>query len=95
MIVDSVVGTFVDKSWYQRWVNAAQHSVHLTGGYAPRYLDICLALSFSRFDRESTLPPQAANASRWAAESRFLDYNILCNDLNFFIKLLLRLDKHH
>jgi hypothetical protein len=35
-------------------------------GYAPRYLDICLASSFSRFSGESTLPPQAANASRWA-----------------------------
>ena len=39
-------------------------------GYAPRYLGICLAWSFSRFDGESTLPPQAANASRWAAGSK-------------------------
>ena len=35
-------------------------------GYAPRYFGICLAWSFSRFGVESTLPPQAANASRWA-----------------------------
>jgi hypothetical protein len=33
-------------------------------GYAPRFLSICLALGFPRFDRESTLPPQAGNASR-------------------------------
>jgi len=32
------------------------------GGYAPRFLDICLALSFFRFEGESTLPPTAANA---------------------------------
>src|SRR3990172_6421085 len=36
-------------------------------GYAPRFLGIFLALGFSRFDGESTLPPQAGNASRWAA----------------------------
>ena len=36
------------------------------GGYAPRFLSICLALGFSRFDGESTLPPTAANANRWA-----------------------------
>ena len=36
-------------------------------GYAPRFLSIFLALGFSRFDGESTLPPQAGNASRWAA----------------------------
>ncbi len=35
-------------------------------GYGPRYLGIFLAWSFSRFGGESTLPPQAANASRWA-----------------------------
>ena len=34
-------------------------------GYAPRYLDIFSALSVFRFGGESTLPPQAANASRW------------------------------
>ena len=33
-------------------------------GYAPRFLGISLALSFSRFDGESKLPPQAGNASR-------------------------------
>jgi len=36
-------------------------------GYAPRFLGIFLALSFFRFSGESTLPPQAGNASRWAA----------------------------
>ena len=36
-------------------------------GHVPRFLSIFLALSFSRFGGESTLPPQAANASRWAA----------------------------
>jgi hypothetical protein len=34
------------------------------GGYAPRFLGMFLALSFSRFDGESTLLPTAANASR-------------------------------
>jgi len=34
------------------------------GGYAPRFLSLFLALGFSRFDGESTLPPTAANASR-------------------------------
>ena len=37
-------------------------------GYAPRFLGMFLALGFFRFDGESTLPPQAANASRWAAD---------------------------
>ena len=37
------------------------------GGYAPRFLAFFLALSFFRFDGEATLPPTAANASRWAA----------------------------
>jgi hypothetical protein len=36
-------------------------------GYAPRSFDFFLALGFFRFDGESTLPPQAANAHRWAA----------------------------
>lgn len=36
-------------------------------GDAPRYGSIFLALSVSRFGGVSTLPPQAANASRWAA----------------------------
>ena len=35
-------------------------------GYAPRYLGVFLAGSFSRFSGLSPLPPQAANASRWA-----------------------------
>jgi hypothetical protein len=37
-------------------------------GYAPRYVGICLAGSVFRFGGESTLPPQAANANRWALE---------------------------
>ena len=36
-------------------------------GYAPRYFGIFLAWSLSRLGGESTLLPQAANASRWAA----------------------------
>ena len=36
-------------------------------GYAPRFLSICLALGVFRFEGESTLPPQAGNAHRWAA----------------------------
>ena len=39
------------------------------GWYAARFLGIFLALGFSRFDGESTLPPTAANASRWAHAS--------------------------
>ena len=35
-------------------------------GYAPRFLGIFLALAESRFEGESTLPPQAGNAGRWA-----------------------------
>jgi hypothetical protein len=35
-------------------------------GYAPRYFGMFLALSFLCFEVESTLPPQAANAHRWA-----------------------------
>jgi len=37
------------------------------GGYAARFLSFCVALSFSRFESDSTLPPTAANANRWAA----------------------------
>ena len=32
-----------------------------------RFLSMFLAFGFFRFDGESTLPPQAGNASRWAA----------------------------
>ena len=35
-------------------------------GYAARFSGIFLALAESRFEGESTLPPQAGNASRWA-----------------------------
>jgi hypothetical protein len=38
------------------------------GGYAPRFLGIFLAWSFSQFDGESTLPPTAANADHWAVQ---------------------------
>ena len=38
------------------------------GGYAARFLGFFLALSFFRFEGESTLPPTAANAHRWAAK---------------------------
>jgi hypothetical protein len=55
-----------------RCVRRTQRAADL--GYAPRYFDIFLAWSFSRFDRESTLPPQAANASRWA--SRRMNFKI-------------------
>lgn len=41
-------------------IRPTQHAAD--GGYAPRFLSICLALGFSRFDGESTLPPTAANA---------------------------------
>ena len=37
------------------------------GGYAARFSSFFVALGFSRFDGESTLPPTAANAHRWAA----------------------------
>jgi hypothetical protein len=33
-------------------------------GYAPRFLAFAVASSFFRFEGESTLPPQAGNASR-------------------------------
>ena len=39
-------------------------------GYAPRYFGIVLASSIFRFGGVSTLPPQAANANRWAAGSK-------------------------
>ena len=39
------------------------------GGYAARFLSICLAFGFFRFGGESTLPPTAANANRWAGVS--------------------------
>jgi hypothetical protein len=35
-------------------------------GYAPRFQAFFWALAESRFEGESTLPPQAGNASRWA-----------------------------
>ena len=34
------------------------------GGYVARFLAFFLALGFSRFEGESTLPPTAANAGR-------------------------------
>ena len=44
----------------------AQHSVQLTVG-THRVFEHFLAFGFFRFEGESTLPPTAANASRWAA----------------------------
>ena len=42
----------------------AQHGVQPTWGTHRVFLAFVVALNFSRFDGESTLPPQAANASR-------------------------------
>ena len=47
------------------------------GGYAPRFLSFFVALGFFRFDGESTLPPTAANASRWAAVNNGVTYMML------------------
>jgi len=58
-------------------------------GYAPRYFDICLALSFSRFGGESTLPPQAANANRWTLNC---DYVVVVPDQSSH--LVVRTQKH-
>jgi hypothetical protein len=41
---------------------ATVFDVQGTGGHAPRFFGIFLALGFSRFVGESTLPPTAANA---------------------------------
>ena len=49
-------------AWQKRWLTMRAAD----GGYAPRFLSFFAALSFFRFDGESTLPPTAANASRWA-----------------------------
>ena len=35
---------------------------------SPRFLGIFSSLGVSRFEGESTLPPQAGNANRWAAQ---------------------------
>jgi hypothetical protein len=35
-------------------------------GYVPRFLRLFWAFAESRFEGESTLPPQAGNAHRWA-----------------------------
>jgi hypothetical protein len=48
---------------------SAQHSVHPTWGTRRVFLSIFLASTESRFEGESTLPPQAGNASRWAANA--------------------------
>jgi hypothetical protein len=44
------------------------------GGYAARFLSIFVALSFFRFDGESTHPPTAAKAHRWAPVSNQKGY---------------------
>ena len=36
-------------------------------GVRPAFLELFLAFTESRFESESTLPPQAGNARRWAA----------------------------
>ena len=41
------------------------------GGYAPRFLSFCVALSFSRFGSESPLPSQAAIPFGYAWPTRF------------------------
>jgi hypothetical protein len=41
--------------------------VHLTWGRPRVFLSMFLAAAGFRFDGESTIPPQAGNASRWAA----------------------------
>jgi hypothetical protein len=37
-------------------------------GYTPRFLGFFLACADSRFEGESSLPPQAGNANRWATQ---------------------------
>jgi hypothetical protein len=51
-------------------MKTAQHSVQLTWGTRRVILAFFAAFSFFRFDRESTLLPQAANASHWALHKR-------------------------
>ena len=46
-----------------------------------------LALGFSRFDGESTLPPTAANADRWVAVLRGLDPKKINQDVYSFQKI--------
>jgi len=47
-------------------MGSAQYSVHLTGGYAPRFQAFSLAQAHS-VKKGYLVPPQAGNASRWAA----------------------------
>ena len=51
----------------QRQASLTQRAPDL--GYAPRFQAFFVALSFSRFAGDPTLPPQAGNANRWAAGS--------------------------
>ena len=37
-------------------------------GVGPAFFDIFLAFAGFRFEGESTIPPQAGNASRWATK---------------------------
>jgi hypothetical protein len=57
----------------------AQQCVHPTWGTRRVFLSFFLACAESRFAGESTLPPQAGNASRWAAseQSNPLMYNVM------------------
>lgn len=50
-------------------------------GYAPRYFATCLAFGFSRFDGMSTLPPQAANASRSAASPEITKSKLILKEI--------------
>jgi len=54
----------------------AQHSVQPTWGTHRVIWAVFVASSFFRFGGESTLPPQAANASRWVAKA------VLRKDMN-------------
>jgi len=47
---------------------SAQQSVQLTVGTRRVFQAFVWLWFFSRFDGESTLPPTAANAGRWAAQ---------------------------
>ena len=57
-------------------MNAAQHSVQWTGGYAPRFTDVFPALSFSRLDSESqpTQLPLTRAVGRLSSEDVSLFY---------------------
>ena len=49
-------------SWKKRAPNTACTRL----GVGPAFFELFLALADSRFEGDSTLPPQAGNAHRWA-----------------------------